>query len=175
MPGEHAEELQLLADVHQLLADARVEHWLAGGWGIDFAVGRITRRHMDIDFAIWKDDWRRVGDLLLKNSFDRQNNDFPEESRRVLKVECEIEFYLLQKTSNGEIIIGGRWVDWPFPKGSFGRTVGMIEGVTCPIMSLQGQLDSKEQWARQKHGGPLRDKDIADIELLKKRLLGTKV
>jgi hypothetical protein len=171
MPGDHAKQLQLLADIHQLLADTRVEHWLAGGWGIDFALGKITRQHMDIDFAIWKDDWQRVEDLLLKHAFDRQNSDFPEESGRILKVECEIEFYLLQKTSNGEIIIGGRWADWPFPEGSFRTTVGLIGGVVCPVMSLQGQLDSKEQWARQSHGAPLRDKDIVDIELLRKRLL----
>jgi Aminoglycoside-2''-adenylyltransferase len=174
MQGDQvSKQLRLAADIHQLLSDACVEHWLAGGWGIDFALGKITRRHADIDFAIWKDDWPRVADLLLKNGFDRQKNEFPEETARLLNVECETEFYLLQRTSDGEIIIGGRWADWPFADGSFGKTIGFIDGVKCPVMSLQGQLDSKEQWARQKHSSPPREKDLADIALLRTRLLGT--
>jgi hypothetical protein len=169
---EQAKQLRLLADIHQLLSNARVEHWLAGGWGIDFAFGKVTRRHGDIDFAIWKYDWQRVEGLLLENGFERRSNNFPEESGMLLKVECEIEFYLLQKTAHKGIIVGGRWGDWLFPDGSFGRTVGVIEGVLCPIMSLQGQLNSKAQWARQKHGAPPRHRDVADIKLLRRRLLG---
>jgi hypothetical protein len=172
MQDEQAsKQLGLVADIHQLLSDACVVHWLAGGWGIDFALGKITRRHEDIDFAIWKDDWLRAEDLLLNNGFARRENNFPEETGKILKMECEIEFYLLRKTIGGEIIIGGRWADWPFAEGSFGNTLGLLEGFECPIISLQGQIDSKEQWAKQKHGGPLRDKDIADIELLTKQLL----
>jgi hypothetical protein len=166
------EQLRLLADIHQLLSNARVEHWLAGGWGIDFAVGKVTRRHGDIDFAIWKYDWQRVEDLLLESGFERSSNKFPDESGMLVKMECEIEFYLLQKTAHNRIIVGGRWADWLFPHGSFGSTVGEVEGVICPIMSLQGQLDSKAQWARQEHGARLRDRDVADMELLTKRLLG---
>jgi lincosamide nucleotidyltransferase A/C/D/E len=49
----------LLAEVVQVLdalVDARVRHWVGGGWGVAALVGRQSREHRDLDIAIAADD-----------------------------------------------------------------------------------------------------------------------
>ena len=45
-----------IADAARLLVDLRVPWAVAGGWAIDLAVGRTTRRHADVDLALLRDD-----------------------------------------------------------------------------------------------------------------------
>ncbi|WP_091411712.1 nucleotidyltransferase domain-containing protein [Friedmanniella luteola] len=45
----------LLTDVLAVtgaLDEAAVPHWVAGGWGVDALVGRVTRPHRDLDLAV---------------------------------------------------------------------------------------------------------------------------
>src|SRR5258708_32171748 len=51
-------QLGHLKETHNLLKAARIPHWLAGGWAIGFLLGRVTRQHSDVDFAIWQGEWR---------------------------------------------------------------------------------------------------------------------
>jgi hypothetical protein len=49
----------LFAEVVQVLNaldDARVRHWVGGGWGVATLVGRQSREHRDLDIAIDADD-----------------------------------------------------------------------------------------------------------------------
>ena len=98
-------QLEHLKETHNLLKAARIPHWLAGGWAIDFLMGRVTRQHSDVDFAIWNDDWRRVEALLLANEFTLRVNEFPDETGRLVHKGTHFEFYLLQKNAAGDI----RW------------------------------------------------------------------
>jgi hypothetical protein len=117
---------------------------------------------------VWKADRARIRALLIEQGFTRWKNDFPNETGRMVKSGQEFEFYLLRKNSKGEIVVGGRWADWPFPHGSFGTRWGELEGVKCPVMSLEAQLSSKVEWPKQPYGTPLREKDLRDITLLRK-------
>lgn len=45
-------QLALIKQIHELLERARVDHWLYGGWAVDFRLGTITRAHSDIDMLI---------------------------------------------------------------------------------------------------------------------------
>jgi Aminoglycoside-2''-adenylyltransferase len=58
------EQLSALARVSQLLADARIDYWLFGGWGRDFYAGEISRAHGDVDLAVWLEDRMRIEELL---------------------------------------------------------------------------------------------------------------
>jgi Aminoglycoside-2''-adenylyltransferase len=42
--------------VRSLLSDLTVPYWIAGGWAIDLAVGRVTRDHADIDIMLLERD-----------------------------------------------------------------------------------------------------------------------
>ena len=43
-------------DVRSLLSDLTVPYWIAGGWAIDLAVGRVTRDHADVDIMLLERD-----------------------------------------------------------------------------------------------------------------------
>jgi hypothetical protein len=42
--------------VRALLSDLTVPYWIAGGWAIDLAVGRVTRDHADVDIMLLERD-----------------------------------------------------------------------------------------------------------------------
>ena len=42
--------------VRSLLSDLTVPYWIAGGWAIDLAVGRVTRDHADVDVMLLERD-----------------------------------------------------------------------------------------------------------------------
>jgi Aminoglycoside-2''-adenylyltransferase len=162
-------QLAHLKEAHDLLKAAGIPHWLAGGWAIDFLVGRVTRQHSDVDFAIWKDDWLRVEALLLAHDFAPRANKFPDETGRLVHKGTHFEFYLLQKNTAGDIFVGGRWTDWPFPDQCWSAT-GCLQGLHVPVMSPNNLLDGKRRWPDQEHGSPLREKDQQDIDILRSYL-----
>ena len=57
-------QLAALADVSTAFDAAGIDHWLFGGWAVDFHAGRVTREHDDIDTAIWLADMPRIEPLL---------------------------------------------------------------------------------------------------------------
>jgi hypothetical protein len=59
-----AEQLSALAQVDKLLEQAGFDYWLFGGWAVDFYVGALTRRHDDIDLAVWLHEAEAIGSLL---------------------------------------------------------------------------------------------------------------
>ena len=162
-------QLGHLQETHNLLKAARIPHWLAGGWAIDFLVGRVTRQHSDVDFAIWKDDWRRVEALLLAHEFTLRANEFPDETGRLVHKGTHFEFYLLQKNAAGDIVVGGRWTDWPFLDDCWNAT-GCLQGLLVQVMSPKNLLDGKQRWPEQEHGSSLRKKDQQDIDILRSYL-----
>jgi hypothetical protein len=62
----------------------------------------------------------------------------------------------------------GRFSDWLFPPGSFGDGPGRLDGTPVLAMSVSGMLAMKEQFPHLRHGGPWRQKDIDDIETLRR-------
>jgi len=112
-------QLKHLKETHSLLEAARVPHWLAGGWAIDFLVGRVTPQHSDVDFAIWKDDWERAEALLLAHDFTLRANEFPEETGRLVHKGTNFEFYLLQKNAArlSSLAVAGQIGHFPMTAG----------------------------------------------------------
>jgi hypothetical protein len=75
-----------------------------------------------------------------------------EETGRLTKGGQAFEFYLLRRDAAEQVVVGGRWADWPFPAGSFGGRTGRLGGVTSPVMNAEGRLDAKE---RRLDNGPV--------------------
>ena len=59
-----AKQLSALAQVGELLDRTGFGYWLFGGWAVDFHVGAVTRRHDDIDLAVWLHEAPALGSLL---------------------------------------------------------------------------------------------------------------
>jgi hypothetical protein len=55
-----------------------------------------------------------------------------------------------------------------FPPGSVGDEPGTLDGTSVLAMSVPGMLAMKEQFPHLRHGGPWRQKDIDDIEVLRR-------
>jgi hypothetical protein len=67
-----AEQLSALAQVGKLLDRAGFRYWLFGGWAVDFYVGAVTRRHDDIDLAVWLHEAPAIGSLLETEGWEHK-------------------------------------------------------------------------------------------------------
>jgi hypothetical protein len=73
------------------------------------------------------------------------------------------------RQSDGSFVqLLGRWSDWQFPPGSFGGEPGTLDGTPVLAMSVSGMLAMKEQFPHLRNGRPWRQKDISDIEILRR-------
>jgi hypothetical protein len=54
------------------------------------------------------------------------------------------------------------------PPGSFGEDLGTLDGTPVRAMSVAGMLAMKEPFPHLRNGRPWRQKDIDDIEILRR-------
>jgi hypothetical protein len=163
-----AAQLRLISDIHDAMSSASVPWWLFGGWGVD---GRVTREHGDIEIWVSFDDTERTREALLTTGFTVLPSRYPEESYEYVKdgIEASSAFFL--RRDDGSFGVRGRWSDWRFPPSSFIRPPGRIGGLVLPAMSVEGMLAMKEQYPTLRNGRPFREKDVYDIEVLRRLLL----
>ena len=67
--------------VCSLLSRLTVPYWIAGGWAIDLAVGRVTRDHADVDIMLLERDKQALGDDLPEDEVQITGRD--KEPRRL--------------------------------------------------------------------------------------------
>lgn len=158
-------QLALIREVHQLLRDAGIPHWLFGGWSVDFHAGAITREHGDIEFFIWESDAARSERILSGAGFQLVTHPHPEEALVWRKDEQVVELYFNTVSESGEIVGRGRWADWAVPDNALGDEIRELEGVRCPIVSIECIQHVKSVY-EQRTGTPPRDRDIADMAVL---------
>ena len=65
-------QIAALAGVAALLDSGDFDHWLFGGWAVDFHVGAVTRSHDDIDLAVWADDAEAIHSVLGANGWEHR-------------------------------------------------------------------------------------------------------
>ena len=70
-------QLEIIEEIFALAAEAEIPLWLRGGWAMDFALGEVTREHLDIDLFAWAVDAERLTRVLTDNDYDRVPNDHP--------------------------------------------------------------------------------------------------
>lgn len=158
-------QLSLVHEVNRLLRDAHVPHWLFGGWAVDFHTGSVTREHGDLEFFIWQRDGPRAGDLLDFAGYHRVDHAHPDEASIWRKRGQIVELYFRAVTVQGDVVGCGRWCNWPHPANAMGSEIRMLEGVQCPVVSVECILSTKLEYERQT-GIPPRDKDQADVLML---------
>ncbi len=161
-------QLDLIHRVLDVLATAEVPAWLFGGWGLDARIGRITRRHGDVEFWVPRTHDARSKAALVAAGSTALVTQPPEESCEFVSGDVAFSTAYFDRAADGTFYQPlGRWSDWVFPAGSFGTDAGMLDGTPVPAMSVAGMLAMKEQYPALRHGGPWRDKDVADIGVLR--------
>jgi Aminoglycoside-2''-adenylyltransferase len=161
-------QIRAIRKVVAVMQTAGISAWLFGGWGLDARIGRITREHGDVEFWVERIDAGRSKAVLVAAGATALATQPPEEA-------CEFTLdgvpfstaYFDRRPDGSSSQLLGRWSDWVFPPGSFGDEPGMIDGTPVLAMSVAGMLAMKEQFPRLRNGGPWRQKDIADIGILR--------
>jgi hypothetical protein len=162
------EQLRVIRKVTAVLQAADVPAWLFGGWGLDARLGRITRPHGDVEFWVERVHAERSKAVLVEAGVLALATQPPAEA-------CEFTWddvpfstaYFDRQPDGSSIQLLGRWSDWLFPPDSFGDEPVMLDGTPVLAMSVSGMLAMKEQFPRLRNGRPWRQKDIADIEILR--------
>jgi hypothetical protein len=166
-------QLRVIRRVIAVTQAADISAWLFGGWGLDARIGRITREHGDVEFWVERIHAERSKAVLAGAGATALTTQPPEES-------CEFTWddvpfstaYFDRQPSGSFSQVRGRWSDWLFPPGSFGAEPGSLDGTPVLAMSVAGMLAMKEQYPRLRNGRPWRQKDIDDIEILRRLAAG---
>jgi hypothetical protein len=170
MNAATATQLRLLREISDAFGPPGVRWWLFGGWAMDAHAGEVTRDHADIEIFLWIEDGEAAFAALEGAGFQGWNSTHADESRPFTKDGQEVGLWFLTRRADGAIVTPGRWTDWPWAAGAFDIHPERIGDLELPVMSLDGLLDIKTNFANHRHGAPLREKDLADIERLRSLL-----
>jgi hypothetical protein len=166
-------QLRVIRNVIAITQAAGISAWLFGGWGLDARIGRITREHGDVEFWVERINAERSKAALAGAGATALATQPPEEA-------CEFTWddvlfstaYFVRQPDGSSSQLLGRWSDWLFPPGSFGDEPGTLDGMPVLAMGVSGMLAMKEQFPHLRNGRPWRQKDIADIEVLRGLVAG---
>jgi lincosamide nucleotidyltransferase A/C/D/E len=168
---DSAVEMMTQADVTEILdrlAEADVEAWLDGGWGVDALLGEQTRPHNDLDLIVRVADVAEMREALAHDGFrlvtGEPGSNFVLRDGRgrevdVHPVRFDDDGNGIYRMENGE--------DWVFPASGFAGA-GQVGGrdVAC--------LTADVQMVDHTTGYEPGDTDFHDMRLLNERL-GTRL
>jgi hypothetical protein len=147
---------------------ADISAWLFGGWGLDARIGRIKREHGDVEFWVERIHDERSKAVLVGAGATALATQPPEEACEFTLDDVLFSTAYFDRRLDGSFSQPlGRWSDWLFPPGSFGYEPVTLDGTPVLAMSVSGMLAMKEQFPHLRNGRPWRQKDIADIGILR--------
>ena len=168
MDAQTEQQLWLIRQVVAVAGEAGIPLWLFGGWGLDARLGRVTRRHGDVEFWVDHVDADRSRGVLVGAGAVALDTQPPEEACEFTWQGVAFSTAYFDRQPDGSFSQPrGRWSDWRFPPGSFALDPVMLEGTPLLAMSAAGMLAMKEQFPTLRNGRPWRSKDISDIATLR--------
>lgn len=163
-------QLDQIGEVRSALGAERIRWWLFGGWGLDARIGRITRDHHDLEFWVFEEDAPATRAALVDRGFVALPMRYPEESQEFVKDGVDSSSAFLWRNDDGSVGVRGRWSNWHFPPDAFQAPPGRLRDLEVPAMSVAGMIAMKEQYPTLRNGQPLREKDVADLRILRQLL-----
>lgn len=147
----------------EMVAEAGIQIWIDGGWGVDALLEKQTRVHDDLDIVVQTKDSKRLVGLLKARGYQDVPHDDTSAWNFVLgdTKGHEIDFHVITLDEAGNGIYG--------PKE---------RGIMYPASSLTGKgkignkpvkCTSAEDLVRFHSGYQLDEKDYADISALCKK------
>ena len=154
----------MLVAIAATLNGVPVRYWLMGGWAVDAHLGRITRRHSDIDFAVMLPDRDALTEALRTHHLVAAPGGEPAGEFFDGGL-CRVEITYVTETASGEVVTPG-FEHWPYVSGALRADPVRIRGVEVPVLSIAALVDTKEHW--QDHiGEPMRPHDRSDLAALR--------
>jgi hypothetical protein len=161
-------QLRVIRKVIAVTQAEGIPAWLFGGWGLDARIGRITRQHGDVEFWVERVHADRSKAALVAAGAIALATQPPAEACEFTWDDAEFSTAYFDRQRHGSFIqLLGRWSDWRLPPGSFSDEPVVLDGTPVLAMSVSGMLAMKEQYPTLRNGSPWRQKDIADIAVLR--------
>jgi hypothetical protein len=156
-------QLHTIGWLHTVLAEQDIDYWLFGGWAVDFHVGRVTRKHEDVDIAVWRSDLSRLRSLLEAHGWIHAPEPGEDGYTGYERGDIRVELALLARDGAGTVytpLTDGRG-EWP--SGSFGDALAQVNGVRARVVGLASLIEDK---SGLRHDPAAAAKDSADVALL---------
>jgi hypothetical protein len=138
-----AAQLAALAEVAALLDPQGIEHWLFGGWAVDFYAGSVTRPHDDVDLAVWRDDLGRIVPLLEADGWRHAPEPGEDGGTGYERSGVRLELTYLVRKDDGTVVIPMQSFEATWPDGTFGADVRELRGVSACLVSLSTLAEGK--------------------------------
>ncbi|MGC5169824.1 nucleotidyltransferase domain-containing protein [Microbacterium sp. DT81.1] len=137
---------------------AGIRAWAGGGWAVDALVGRQTREHGDLDLAVDSVHLMGLLDLLDRDGFSVTVDWAPSRLELTAADGRVVDIHPVAFGADGSGVqtgLGGG----SFHYAADGFSIGTIEGVPIPCLSVDQQLRFREGYAP-------RPVDVHDVALL---------
>jgi hypothetical protein len=157
------EQLAALARLHHLFEQRGIDHWLFGGWAVDFHVGAVTRSHDDLDIAIWLADRPAIAGLLEGEGWQHTPSADEDGYTTYAQGSVRLDLAFLERGESGLVYTPLRAGRASWPEGAFGNDVSELGGTRARIVTLGALRADKSQ----RHDDPaVNAKDRADLAAL---------
>ncbi|MGC4894193.1 nucleotidyltransferase domain-containing protein [Micromonospora sp. DT31] len=167
MDGLGERQLGAIGEVVGLARAAGIDVWLRGGWAMDFHLGEVTRRHVDVDWYCWRRDAETLADRLGALRW-RPDPAMPATQLDLLRDDVELSFAYLDRDAAGRVVVGaGPWAGTVLPEGMLTAPPGRIGALAAPVISVAAQIEFKEMYPVWMPERPRRAKDAADLARLR--------
>ena len=138
-------QLAVLAGVGSLLEEHRFDYWLFGGWAVDFRVGVVTRRHTDVDLAVWGDDAEAVHSLLTSNGWEHAPAAGEDGGTGYERRGVRLELTFLASIEGGGVFIVLRDRNVLWSESSLGDEVLELNGARARVVPLELLMRGKSR------------------------------
>jgi Aminoglycoside-2''-adenylyltransferase len=157
------DQLVALASLHELLERNRIEYWLFGGWAVDFYAGEVTRKHGDVDIAVWLRDHERIAELLAADGWKHAPEEDEDGGTGYERDGVRLEVTFLTRGNDGAayVPLHAGPVRWTADLAE--SSVAELNGVTARLISFDALRDGK---SRQRDDADDAAKDRADFATL---------
>ncbi|MFI7423874.1 nucleotidyltransferase domain-containing protein [Nonomuraea sp. NPDC049684] len=152
-----------LLRVRAALRAAGCQMWIAGGWGVDALVGRVTRDHHDLDLLHRAEQEPRVIGALEALGYTERDGAAPGRPARFVMADDlgrELDLHPLRFAADGSAVqdLDDRGGALRYPAAAF--TSGTVAGRRVPCLSAAQQLAFHQ-------GYEPRERDLHDLALLR--------
>lgn len=141
LSGSARRQLAAIGRLSAVFEQEGIDHWLFGGWAVDFCVGHVTRAHDDIDFVVWRQDHAVIDARLTASGWQHAavENDVIGAGYTLAGV--LVELTLVVSDESGAVLL-------PLPEGPFvwssepfageRRELAGVGSTTIPLSLLKG-------------------------------------
>ena len=136
-------QLAALDRVGRSLEATGIDHWLFGGWAVDFHAGAVTRPHDDLDLAVWLDDLPRIAEVLERDGWEHAPAADEDGGTGYERDGVRLELTYLVRGDNAGVRTPLRSGEAPWPAGAFADDTRRLRGARARVISLGALADGK--------------------------------